>query len=207
MAGRTGAGSLAASVILAAAIFYFIFTRLDITSVVATIQAMTWLELASITLVAIWNLVAHWGLWVAVTPGLSWPRAAIVAQSGTAVTNTIPGGSGIGVGLIYAMLDSWGFPPGAAPSRCSSPACGTTSSSSACRCSPSACSSSKVTPASRVIAGVLALVLLAAAIVLLVLVLRSDQVAARVGILAGKVASRARSLIRRPPVSGGIRRR
>jgi putative heme transporter len=25
------------------------------------------------------------------------------------VTNTVPGGSGIGVGLAYAMLDSWGF--------------------------------------------------------------------------------------------------
>jgi putative heme transporter len=32
-----------------------------------------------------------------------------VALSGTAVTNTVPGGSGIGVGLAYAMLDSWGF--------------------------------------------------------------------------------------------------
>jgi hypothetical protein len=26
------------------------------------------------------------------------------------VTNTVPGGSAIGVGLAYAMFDSWGFP-------------------------------------------------------------------------------------------------
>ena len=114
---RVGWLKLAASLILAVAIFWFLFKRLDVTSVLATIQAMTWLELASIALVAFWNLVAHWALWVAVTPGLSWPRAAIVAQSGTAVTNTIPGGSGIGIGLIYSMLDSWGFPRGRSTSK------------------------------------------------------------------------------------------
>jgi hypothetical protein len=70
---------------------------------------MTWFELLTITVVAVWNLVTYWALWMAVTPGLSWVQAMTVAQSGTAVTNTVPGGSGIGVGLAYAMLDSWGF--------------------------------------------------------------------------------------------------
>jgi uncharacterized membrane protein YbhN (UPF0104 family) len=43
-----------------------------------------------------------------VTPGLTWRQAMILAQSGIAVTNTVPGGSGIGVGLAYAMLEPWG---------------------------------------------------------------------------------------------------
>jgi hypothetical protein len=60
-------------------------------------------------LLAAWNLVTYWLLWMAVTPGLRWTQAMALAQSGTAVTNTVPGGSGIGVGLAYAMVDSWGF--------------------------------------------------------------------------------------------------
>jgi uncharacterized protein (TIRG00374 family) len=194
---------LAASLVLAVAIFWFLFKRVDVAGVWATIEAMTWLELASITLVAVWNLVAHWALWVAVTPGLSWPRAAIVAQSGTAVTNTIPGGSGIGVGLIYAMLDSWGFPRGR--------------STQAVLISGLWNSFIKLgmplfalgllalegdAGGGRVAAGVGAFVLLAAAVVLLVLVLGSDRVAARVGATAGRLASKALAIVRRPPVRG-----
>jgi hypothetical protein len=102
------------SALLAAAIFSFLLWRVDVGAVWAEIQAMTWVELLTIAAVAAWNLATYWALWVAVTPGLSWPQAMVVAQSGTAVTNTVPGGSGIGigVGMTYAMLDSWGFSRG-----------------------------------------------------------------------------------------------
>jgi putative heme transporter len=122
MAGRRSPGrdhsfrarrvKLLVSLLLAAAIFSFLFTRVDVASVWTEIRAMTWFELATIAAVAGWNLVTYWALWVAVTPGLTWPQAMVVAQSGTAVTNTVPGGSGIGVGLTYAMLESWGFSRG-----------------------------------------------------------------------------------------------
>ena len=87
------------SALLAAAIFVFLLWRVDVAAVWAEIQAMTWLELLTIAAVAVWNFATYWALWVAVTPGLTLPQAMVVAQSGTAVTNTVPGGSGIGVGL------------------------------------------------------------------------------------------------------------
>ena len=108
-AGRSSRTKLLLSLVLAAAIFAFLFRRVDVAGALAEIQEMTWFELVTIALLAGWNLVTYWVLWMTVTPGLRLPQAATLAQSGTAVTNTVPGGSGIGVGLAYAMLDSWGF--------------------------------------------------------------------------------------------------
>ena len=108
-AGRPSRVKLLGSLLLAVAIFAFLLRRVDVDAVWAEIQEMTWFELVTIALIAGWNLVTYWALWMAVTPGLRWPQAMTVAQSGTAVTNTVPGGSGIGVGLALAMLDSWGF--------------------------------------------------------------------------------------------------
>jgi putative heme transporter len=107
--GPSSRVKLLGSLLLAVAIFAFLATRVDIAGAVAEIQEMTWFELVTIALIAGWNLVTYWALWMAVTPGLRWTQAMTVALSGTAVTNTVPGGSGIGVGLAYAMLDSWGF--------------------------------------------------------------------------------------------------
>jgi putative heme transporter len=107
--GRASRAKLLGSLLLAAAIFAFLFRRVDVAGVRAEIQEMTWLELATVALIAGWNQVTYWLLWMAVTPGLGWAQAMTLTQAGTAVTNTVPGGSGIGVGLAYAMLDSWGF--------------------------------------------------------------------------------------------------
>ena len=43
----------------------------------------------------------------AVTPGLSFWRAMEMTQATTAVANTVPGGSAIGIGMTYSMLESW----------------------------------------------------------------------------------------------------
>ena len=61
-------------------------------------------SLFTIALVAAWNPVTYWALWVAVTPGLSYRQAMVLSQSGTALTNTVPGGSGIGVGLLVVAV-------------------------------------------------------------------------------------------------------
>jgi hypothetical protein len=58
-------------------IFYFLFTRVDVAGVWTKIRAMTWFELATIAAVAGWNLMTYWALWVAVTPGLTWPQALV----------------------------------------------------------------------------------------------------------------------------------
>jgi uncharacterized protein (TIRG00374 family) len=192
---------LAGSIVLAIVIFAILGSRIDGEAVAAAIRAMTWLELATIAAVTLWNFVTYWALWVAVTPGLSWPRAAVLAQSGTALTNTVPGGSGIGVGLIYAMLDSWGFPRDRSTLavlvsglwnsfiKLGMPALAL--GLLALQGDPSA---------GRATSGVIALVLLGVAVGLLVATLRSDRIAARVGALAGRAATRVRALVRKGPV-------
>src|SRR5438093_964306 len=44
-----------------------------------------------------------------VTPGLGFWRAMVMTQATTAVANTVPGGSAIGIGMTYTMLGSWGY--------------------------------------------------------------------------------------------------
>jgi hypothetical protein len=90
-------------------IFVVVFRRIDVSAVWAQIEQMTWVELGTITAIALWNFVTYWLLWVAVLPGLTLRQAMVVTESGTAVTNTVPGGSAVGVGLAYAMFDSWGL--------------------------------------------------------------------------------------------------
>ena len=109
---RSGALRLVLSVVLAVVLVWFVATKVDLGSALAAIRAMSWLELATIAAVTAWNLVTYWVLWIAATPGLRWPQAVTLAQSGTALTNTVPGGSALGVRLAYEMLDSWGFSRG-----------------------------------------------------------------------------------------------
>ena len=75
----------------------------------ATITAMTDLELSTLGLIGAWNIITYWFVMVAVLPGLRFREAAVVNQASTAVSNTLPAGGAIGVGVTYAMYTSWGF--------------------------------------------------------------------------------------------------
>jgi uncharacterized protein (TIRG00374 family) len=76
------------------------------------IRTLTWLETASLLVVAGWNLMTYQLIIMAALPGLTLLRAFVVGQISTAVTNTLPGGSAIGVGVTYAMFSSFGFGSG-----------------------------------------------------------------------------------------------
>ncbi|MFL6298853.1 MAG: hypothetical protein ACJ75M_24315 [Actinomycetes bacterium] len=97
------------SLVLVVAIFYYLLTKIDLAQVWAAITAMTWTELATLSLLAIWNLCTYALVWMAVTPGLGFWRAMVMTQATTAVANTVPGGSAIGIGMTYSMLGSWGY--------------------------------------------------------------------------------------------------
>jgi uncharacterized protein (TIRG00374 family) len=75
----------------------------------ATIRDMTWLELTTLLLIGVWNLVTYWLVLTAVLPGLTYPQAAVSNQASTAISNTLPAGGALGVGVTYAMYSSWGF--------------------------------------------------------------------------------------------------
>ena len=97
------------SLVLVVAIFYYLLKKLDPAQVWAAITDMTWTELATLGLLAIWNLCTYAFVWMAVTPGLEFWRAMVMTQATTAVANTVPGGSAIGIAMTYSMLGSWGY--------------------------------------------------------------------------------------------------
>ena len=68
------------SLVLVVAIFYFLRTKIDPAQVWAAISAMTWLELAILGLLAIWNLCTYAFVWMAVTPGLGFWHAMTMTQ-------------------------------------------------------------------------------------------------------------------------------
>jgi uncharacterized membrane protein YbhN (UPF0104 family) len=98
------------SLALAGAIFaYVLGSAADFSEVRSAISSITGLELLTLGLIACWNLATYWMVVVAATPGLTYPQAAVLVESTTAVANAVPGGSAVAVGLTYGILGSWGF--------------------------------------------------------------------------------------------------
>ncbi len=191
------------SLVLVVAIFWFVFKGIDVARVWSEIRSMTWLELTTLFAVAIWNLMTYLLVWVAVTPGLTYPRAMILTQSGTAVANTVPGGAAIGIGLTYSMLGSWGFSKSRATLailvsgvwnsfvKLGLPVLALALVALQGNASPG-----------RVTAALVGIAALAAAVIVFAAMLRSETGARRVGELAGWAASRCLRLFGRPPVRG-----
>ena len=101
----------ALSLLVVVAIFGFFFPKVaDYGAVWDTIAAMTPLELATLGLVAAWNLFSYWPMLTAVQPGLRLREAAVANLASTAVANTVPGGGALGVGVTMTMQRSWGIP-------------------------------------------------------------------------------------------------
>jgi uncharacterized protein (TIRG00374 family) len=191
------------SVVLVVAIFYFLLKGIDLGRVWAQITAMTWQELAVLLAVALWNLATYAFVWMSVTPGLSFGKAMVLTQSTTAVTNTVPGGSAIGIGMTYSMLGSWGYSGSKSTVAVlvsgvwnAFAKLGTPVLALALIALQGQAGGARVTAALLGIAG------LVAAVVVFALMLRSEEMARRFGLLAGRIASRLLALVRRPPVHG-----
>jgi len=98
------------SVLVIAAIFGFALPLFaDYRDVWNTITDMTWLEVATLAAIAMFNLWTYLPLLTSVLPGLKQRQAFVVNNSSTAISNTMPGGGALGVGVTYSMYRSWGF--------------------------------------------------------------------------------------------------
>jgi len=74
------------SAVLVAAIFYFLFRKIDFAEVWTEIRSLTWLEVGTLLILAVWNLLTYAFVWMSVTvPRLSFGRAMVMTQSTTAV--------------------------------------------------------------------------------------------------------------------------
>jgi uncharacterized protein (TIRG00374 family) len=191
------------SLLLVVAIFYFLRRRIDPAQTWAVITAMTWVELTTLGLLAAWNLCTYAFVWMAVTPGLGFWRAMVMTQATTAVANTVPAGSAIGIGMTYGMLGSWGY----SRSRTTTAVLVSGVWNSFIKLGMPVLALALVAlqggaTGRRVIAALLGIAGLVGAIVVFALLLRSEEQARRFGLLAGRIASRLLRLIRRPPVAG-----
>lgn len=70
---------------------------------------MSWIELATILIAALWNIVSYWWVVMSSLPGSNFWQVMKVTSTSTAVANSLPGGGAIGVGVTYGMYSQYGF--------------------------------------------------------------------------------------------------
>jgi putative heme transporter len=100
----------ALSLAVVVAIFALILPKIASYSAVwKTVTQLTWLELLSLVVATVFNLFTYWWQMQAAMPGLSLGQAAVNNQTGTTISNIIPAGGVVALGVVVAMFRSWGF--------------------------------------------------------------------------------------------------
>ena len=189
---------------LAAAIFaYVLGSAADISEVGDAISSMSGLELLTLALLAVWNLITYLLVVVSATPGLTYPQAFVLVESTTAVANAVPGGSAIAVGLTYGMLGSWGFSRSRATLSVIVSGLWNTFAKLALPVLALALVAlqGNANPA-RITAGLFGIAALVGSVVLFALVLRKEDFALRAGDTAARLASRIRRMLGKGPAEG-----
>src|SRR3954465_15768511 len=190
-------------VLVAAVFFWFLPQFTSISAIWVSVRSMSALQIGILVVAALWNLASYQFVMTTTMPGLTFRQAAVSTESTTAVSNTLVGGAAIALGLTYAMNSSWGF----SRSRTSVSLLVSGLWNNFAKLGLPvlalvllAFSGSPTT--GRLLAGVLGVAALIAAVVLLGLLLRSEQAAARIGSGAAGLVSRARRLFGAGPVTG-----
>ena len=111
---RTIIGGIVAIVFLAIVFVRVIPQFGDYAGALETLQAMTWSDISILVLVVVFYLFVYGWPFVAATPGLKYGNGFVVNQSAFAISNGIPGGGAFGLGLQYAQLTSYKVTPSAA---------------------------------------------------------------------------------------------
>jgi len=160
------------------------------------------LTMAQFTLLfVVWFLVmyTYTGVLTSALPGLSHPQALVVNFSGSAVSNVVPFGGAVGVGATYAMTMSWGFEAPAVTLAVLVTGIWNVFS----KLGLPVVALLILVVAGEATAGLVApaligLTLLVAGIVVLALILRSEQLASRIGVLAERIGRSLYRVVRRP---------
>jgi uncharacterized membrane protein YbhN (UPF0104 family) len=98
------------SVGLIVGIFVGILPKIaDYGDVWTTISGLTGMEMASILLVTVLNVLTYWPQMMASMPGLTFWQAGVNNQSSTTIANTLPLGGALATGVSFTMYRSWGF--------------------------------------------------------------------------------------------------
>jgi uncharacterized membrane protein YbhN (UPF0104 family) len=168
-----------------------------------TITAMTGLEASVLALIAGVNLVSYWPVLTATLPGLRFREAAVSNLASTAVSNTLPGGAALGVGVTFTMQRSWGI--AVSETALAAVIAGIWNNFVKLGLPIVALALLALTGsagAGLVVASLIGLVVLTVAIVGFAVLLRSPDLAGRLGAACARGANLVRRLVRRGPVSG-----
>ncbi|MCU0282190.1 MAG: hypothetical protein MUE66_10370 [Acidimicrobiia bacterium] len=175
----------------------------DLGRVWEIVRSMTFLNTLVLVALAVWNLFGYAFVMMAALPGLRVHHSFLTGQVAAAVTNTVPAGSVVGIGVTYAVLSSYGH--SAAPIAMAAVLSGWWNTLVVFGLPSIAALVLALQGAANrllVSAAAVGLALLAGAIVVLVLVSTSERFARAVGRIGGRVVSWLRRLARKAPVTG-----
>lgn len=189
---------------LVVGIFWYVLGQFaDLSEVWAAMRTLSGPEVALLVAAAAWNLVTYWIVTVIATPGLRYPQAAVLTGSTTAVSNSLPAGSAVGVGLTYTMLSSWGF----SKSRSTLSVLVTGIWNNFVKLGMPIVALALLalegeSGDGRTVAALGGLIGLAAAVAVFALILRSEDFARRAGFAGERAMSSLRRVVRKKPVRG-----
>ena len=189
--------------LVAGVFFWFLPQFTSLSDVWSAVTGMSWAELTLLVIATLWNLATYQFVMVVTMPGLRLREATVSTLTTTAVSNTVIAGAAISLGLTYGMNSSWGF----SRSRTSvSLLLSGLWNNFAKLALPvfalSLLALSSTPTTGRLLAGLAGVAGLVAAVVLLGLLLRSRESAARIGTGTGRVVSVLLRPLGRPPVQG-----
>ena len=101
-----------ASLTVVAVIFAFVIPAVSdahYSEIWHELDRLTWLQVLGLTAVWATSMLLYTGVLTTSLPGLTHPQALTVNFAGSAVSNVVPFGGAVGVGATYAICLSWGF--------------------------------------------------------------------------------------------------
>ncbi len=194
---------MAASIVVVVLIFAFAIpaiTNSDYADIFDQYEQISGWTFLALFLVWLAVMFTYTGVLVAALPGLKHLQALVVNFAGSAVSNVVPFGGAVGVGATYAMEMSWGFD--AAAITLSILVTGVWNVFTKLALPVIALVLlvlAHEATGGLVVPTIIGLAVLVTGIVLFSLVLRSEQLAERVGGLVERVGNRLLTLVHRPP--------
>jgi uncharacterized membrane protein YbhN (UPF0104 family) len=189
---------------LAATVLLFVFAIPAITGshyseIFEELRQLTAGQLLALFVVWCAVMLAYTGVLTNALPGLKHAQALVVNLSGSAVSNVVPFGGAAGVAATYAMTLSWGFEvPAITLSILVTGIWNVFTKLGLPVIALLILVVAGEATAGLVAPALIGLILLVAGIVLLVLILRSEQLAERIGAFAQRIGARFLRVVRRP---------
>jgi uncharacterized membrane protein YbhN (UPF0104 family) len=193
----------AVSVVVVVAIFALVIPKIaGYSSILRTVERLTVRQLVALVGATVFNLFTYWWQMQAAMPGLRLAQAAVNNQTGTTISNVVPGGGVIALGVVIEMFRSWGFTGSAIGLEISTTGIwnsflklGLPIVAIACLAVTGQATAALLAPA------LVGLVILAGSVLLFALMLWKKAFARTIGAGLGRAWSALRKVFRKPPVT------